>query len=107
MTHSQFPVFNPIHYQEISSQLEFLLKQNRQQIKELLDQRHDYTWDNLMVPLEEIEDKLSHFWSPISHLSSVKDCPELRAAYNLCIPLLSQYSSELGQNEQLYKAILS
>ena len=46
-------------------------------------------------------------WSPISHLNSVKNSPELRDAYQACLPLLSEYSTWVGQHEGLYNAIFS
>ncbi len=57
-----------------------------------------------MTVLETLEDQLHRFWSPISHLHSVMDSPALREAYQKCIPLLSEYETELGQNEVLYQA---
>lgn len=61
-------------------------------------------WDDLIPPLEELEDSLHRIWSPVSHLHSVADSPALREAYNACLPLLSEYATELGQNERLFHA---
>jgi oligopeptidase A len=41
---------------------------------------------------------------PVSHLNSVKNSPELREAYEQTLPLLSEYSTWVGQHEGLYKA---
>ena len=54
--------------------------------------------------LDNIHDQLSHFWSPISHLNSVQNTPEIREAYNASLPKLSEYYTELGQNKALYEA---
>ena len=43
-------------------------------------------------------------WSPVSHMNSVVNSEELRQAYNACLPKLSEFSTELGQNEMLYQA---
>nr|VFK41846.1 MAG: oligopeptidase A [Candidatus Kentron sp. SD]VFK47755.1 MAG: oligopeptidase A [Candidatus Kentron sp. SD] len=61
-------------------------------------------WDALILPLEELDDFLNRVWSPVSHLHSVADNPKLREAHNACLPMLSEYSTELGQNEQLFHA---
>ena len=63
-----------------------------------------YTWKNLIEPLEDVDDKLNKAWSPVSHLNSVVNSDELRDAYNACLPKLSAYSTEMGQNEALFKA---
>ncbi len=46
--------------------------------------------------------RLSRVWSPIGHLNAVANSAAMREAYNECVPLLTAYSSELGQNEALY-----
>ena len=51
-----------------------------------------------------MDDKLSKAWSPVSHMNSVVNSDELRDAYNACLPKLSAYSTEMGQNEALFKA---
>lgn len=61
-------------------------------------------WDDLIPPLEVLEDGLNRVWSPVSHLHSVADNPALREAYNTCLPLLTEYGTELGQNERLFAA---
>jgi oligopeptidase A len=58
----------------------------------------------LIEPLENAEDKLNKAWSPVSHMNAVVNTDELRLAYNACLPKLSDYSTEMGQNEQLFNA---
>jgi oligopeptidase A len=48
--------------------------------------------------------RLARAWSPVSHLNGVMNSEELRAAYNACLPLLTAYHTELGQNEALCAA---
>ncbi len=52
--------------------------------------------------MEELSYRLSRVWSPISHLNGVANSAPMREAYNECVPLLTAYSSELGQNAALY-----
>lgn len=102
-----FPNFQEIKAEEIESQLTNLLTDNRKQIGYLLENTSEFTWDNFVTLLEALDDKLHRFWSPISHLHSVMDNPALRAAHQKCLPLLSDYETELGQNEVLYHAYKS
>ncbi|MDY6992263.1 MAG: oligopeptidase A [Pseudomonadota bacterium] len=98
------PPFSTIQPQHILPAIEQVLQDNRTQIAELIDQAQPYSWDNFVQPLNELNDRLNRIWSPISHLQGVKDTPEWREAYNACLPLLSAYRSELGQNKALYQA---
>ena len=63
-----------------------------------------FTWDDLVLPLEEADDKLSRLFSPVSHLNSVMNSDELREAYEQCLPLISEYSTFVGQHQGLYEA---
>lgn len=51
-----------------------------------------------------MDDVLGRIFSPVSHLNSVKNSPELREAYEQTLPLLSEYSTWVGQHEGLYQA---
>ena len=57
-----------------------------------------------MLPLEQLSHRLSRTWSPVSHLNGVLNSDELRASYNACLPLLSNYWTDLAQSEPLYRA---
>ncbi len=54
--------------------------------------------------LDELHARLGQAWSPVSHLNAVCNSPELRAAYEACLPKLSAYWTELGQNRALFDA---
>jgi len=104
LTMSGLPPFAAIKPQHVESAVDKVLNDNRAAIVRLLDRDQAYTWSNLVGPLEELADRLSRVWSPVSHMNAVVNSPELRAAYNACLPKLSDYASELGQNERLYQA---
>jgi oligopeptidase A len=102
------PSFSSIIPEEhIEPAVKQILSHNRTQLANLLNQNTAFTWDNLMAPLEEIGDTLSKVWSPVSHLHGVAESESLRTAYNACLPLLTEYHTELMQNEPLFKAIQS
>lgn len=100
------PCFSDIQPDQIEPELKHIIAQNRVQLSELLAQPH-FTWNNLLAPLEEMDDKLNQLWAPISHLHSVLESESLRIAFNNCLPILTEYHTELMQNEGLYKAIKS
>jgi len=61
-------------------------------------------WSTLVVGLDEMNERLSRAWGPVSHLNAVCNNPELRSAYEACLPKLSAYATELGQNPDLFAA---
>ena len=104
LSSQQLPLFEDIRPQHIEPAIDHLLAENRARIDSLLAEQQHYTWDNTVQIIEDIEDSLARAWSPINHLHSVADNKELRAAYNACLPKLSDYSTEMGQNKNLYRA---
>lgn len=67
------------------------------------------SYQNVVVSIDEADDALSKLFSPISHMNSVVSSDELREAHDACLPLLSEYSTFIGQHEglyQLYKKLL-
>ena len=102
---NQLPQFSTIEPRKITEELRLILDDNRKAIKELLAPGGVFTWENLLQPLEDLEDRLHRFWSPVSHLNAVANNPALREAYNAGIPMLTDYQTELGHNQALYQAI--
>jgi oligopeptidase A len=101
---SDLPPFSTIQPEHVEPAIDQILADNRAAIAQLLDAGDDYRWDNLVAPLEELEDRLARAWSPVSHMNSVVNSDALRDAYNACLPKLSQYATELGQNQRLFAA---
>lgn len=103
---SGLPPFAHIKPEHVEPAMDAILAENRAQLEAILAKGGPYAWANLLAPLQEMEDRLGRAWSPVSHMNSVVNSEALRAAYNACLPKLSQYSTELGQNEQLYRAFV-
>ena len=53
--------------------------------------------------LESIHESIHRVWAPVSHLNAVLSSAELREAYNRCLPLVTEFGTELGQNKALYE----
>lgn len=98
------PPFSKIEPEHVKPAIEALLEQNRAAVEQLLNGADPVEWDTLIQPLEELEDRLGRAWSPVSHLNSVKNSHDLRDAYNSCLPMLSDYATEMGQHKGLYRA---
>jgi len=98
----------PEHVQPAISQV---IQENQAEIETLvknIDQSNPeqtkISWQNFMLPLEKLEDRIGKVWSPVSHLNSVCNSDELREAYDKGLALLTDYSTQLGQHQGLYKA---
>ncbi|MEW8307211.1 MAG: oligopeptidase A [gamma proteobacterium symbiont of Clathrolucina costata] len=98
------PAFSSITPDMVEPAMDQLLQENRKTIQQLLSSQQEYTWKNLIEPLEKAEDRLSRAWSPVSHMNAVVNNDELRTAYNAVLPKLSEYATEVGQNGQLCNA---
>jgi len=100
------PSFRQIQAQHVEPAIDKILSENRAVLERILDSG-SYSWDRLMQPLEEIDERLNRAWSPVSHMNAVVNSAELRQAYNACLPKLSAYATEIGQNARLYQAVES
>ncbi|MGZ8241058.1 MAG: oligopeptidase A [Methylobacter sp.] len=107
LINSPLPLFSKIKPEHIEPAIDKLLQEARSVVKQHLEATQNYTWEDLIEPLETVEDKLNKAWSPVSHMNSVVNSDELREAYNACLPKLSEYSTEMGQNEALFNAYLT
>ncbi len=97
----KLPAFSKITPDIIRPAIERIIDDNRQAVARLVDSE-EVSWNELVKPLSLLEDRLSKAWSPVRHLNSVKTSDSLRDAYNACLPLLSEYSTEMSQNRKLY-----
>lgn len=99
------PQFSAIKPEHIKPAIEQLIQQCRQTIEEVAHIEQP-TWENFYMPQAMTGDKLSRAWSPVGHLNSVKNSPELREAYQSCLPLLSEYGTWAGQHQGLYQGFV-
>src|SRR4051812_6545920 len=56
------------------------------------------TYQNTFLALESSTEELSQAWGKVTHLQSVLDSPELRAAHNAVLPLVSAFYSRIPLN---------
>jgi len=101
---TDLPPFGAIKPTHVEPAIDQILADNRVAIDILLSNDDAPSWNTLMRPLENLEDRLARAWSPVSHMNSVVNNDELRDAYNACLPKLSEYATEVGQNQRLFAA---
>lgn len=100
------PRFSAIQAEHIEPAVDAVLADNRGRLKELQTVAAP-SWDNFIEPMESLEERLHRAWSPAAHLNAVMNSPEIRAAYNACLPKLSDYATELAQNAALQRQYLA
>ncbi len=98
------PPFSEIKPEHVKPAIDTLLAESRTLVEQLLQENSTYSWDNLVEPLDAMDDRISRAWSPVSHMNSVVNSEALRETYNACLPVLSEYATEMGQHEGLYSA---
>lgn len=104
LTMDSLPPFSQIQPDQVQPAVTQAIADCKQKISDVLAQRDPHTWDSLIAPLEEVNDRLARIWSPVSHLNSVLNSEALRAAHDACLPLLSEFQTYVGQHEGLYQA---
>ncbi|MDT8371795.1 MAG: oligopeptidase A [Gammaproteobacteria bacterium] len=98
------PTFSQILPEHVEPALNQVLDQAKKTVDTLLSTLTEPTWQSLVLPMEALDASIDRVWSPVSHLNSVMNSDELRIAYNACLPKLSEFGTELGQNEALFNA---
>ncbi|MGM0480338.1 MAG: oligopeptidase A [Pseudomonadota bacterium] len=97
------PDFAAIEPKHIVPAMEQRIAEAKQTIDEVL-QRGDFSWTGLIEPLTDADEKIEQVWAPVSHLNSVVSTAQLREAHDACLPLLSEYSTFVGQHKGLFDA---
>ena len=76
---------------------------NEKEIERLLG-LEDKSFANFVKPLEEMEEELELFFTPLSHLNSVNNSEETQKVYSEALPIITEYSTKISQNLDLYNA---
>ena len=99
----ELPPFSEIQPEHVLPAVEQLVADGRARIQQVLaDGQFDYA--HLVQALDEEDDRLGKAFGPAGHLNAVAQNEALRNAYNSCLPLLSEYGTEVGQNAELCAA---
>jgi oligopeptidase A len=102
LSFTDLPPFSKIQPEQIKPAVEQAISDARAVVEQVVASS-DISWQAIVEQLEQGSDRLNKLWSPVAHLNSVANSPELRAAYESCLPLLSDFSTWLGQHEGLYQ----
>lgn len=100
---TELPPFDQIKVEHMEPALTDVIDRSEKALQEL-ESGTPRSWDDLMVPLEKIDDEISRVWGIISHFHSVKNSPELREVYDPLLAKIVTLSNRIGQSKPLYEA---
>ena len=98
---SGLPRFSAIKPAHVGPAMEQLLSEGRAAMQAA--EQVPATWQAFVQPLENATERLSRAWGQVEHLHAVLDSPALREAYNASLPKVTQFWTELGQNQRLFE----
>jgi len=100
---SGLPRFAEFKSEAVTPAIDQLLAENRALVERLGNQDIPVDWEGFVEPLDNANERLRRSWGQVSHMNAVMNSPQLREVYNANLPRITQYFSELAQNEALYQ----
>ena len=99
---SALPAFDRITPSDVAPALDVLLARANQALETVTAPDFAARWSDIAAVLDVATEQLGRSWGVVSHLNSVADTPELRAAYNAALPRVTEFWTRLGADERLY-----
>lgn len=99
-----FKEFNINNLENSKSDLESLLEISKNKIEDLL-KIENKSYENFVKPFEKVGENISDFVTPIFHIDSVKNSDLTQKVYEECLPLISNYETEVSQNDNIYRSL--
>ncbi|MBU0590445.1 MAG: M3 family metallopeptidase [Gammaproteobacteria bacterium] len=99
---SDHPRFDSIQPQHVAPAIDALLADAETALAAVTADDFPARWGDVAKVLDVATEKLGRAWGAVSHLKSVRDTPELRAAYNEVLPKVTEFWTRLGADERLY-----
>jgi oligopeptidase A len=97
------PPFEEINPEQIVPGITQLLKELETELQQL-EANVAPCWEGLVIPLNQIEERLKWSWGIIGHLMGVKNSPPLREAYEQVQPELVKFANKISQSKSIYRA---
>jgi len=96
------PLFDQVQPQHVGPAVDTLLAKADKALDTVTQPDFPSRWQDIARVLETATEELGRAWGVVSHLNSVADTPELRAAYNAALPRITDFWTRLGSDERLY-----
>ncbi|MBT9508168.1 M3 family metallopeptidase [Rhodoferax sp.] len=102
LSFDDLPLFDQIKPEHVAPAIDQLLTDANTALETVTAQAYPAQWSEIARVLDVSTEKLGRAWGAVSHLNSVADTPELRAAYNEALPKITEFFTRLGADERLY-----
>ncbi len=99
---SDLPLFDRIKPEHVAPAIDELLLAAEVALEKVTAPDFPSNWVGIAATLDVATEQLGRAWGAVSHLNSVADTPELRAAYNAALPKVTEFWTRLGADERLY-----
>ncbi len=99
---TDLPLFDQIRPEHVAPAVEQLLTQANAALERAVAPDFPADWGAISKQLDVATEQLGRAWGAVGHLNAVADTPELRAAYNAALPLMTEFSTRLAADERLY-----
>ena len=99
---SDTPLFDRIQPEHVSPAVDALIEQASTALQTVTAPAFPARWTDISAVLDVATENLGRAWGAVSHLNSVADTAELRAAYNAAMPRVTEFFASLGADERLY-----
>ena len=99
---SSLPLFDRIKPEHVAPAIDELLLATEAALEKVTASDFPSNWLGIAATLDVATEQLGRAWGAVSHLNSVADTPELRAAYNAALPKVTEFWTRLGADERLY-----
>ncbi len=96
------PLFDQISAPHVEPAMDILLQQAQAALEAAVSASTPATYDAVSAVLDVANERLGRAWGAVNHLNAVADTPELRAAYNACLPKVTEFKTRMGADERLY-----
>ena len=100
----QFQEFKIENLEQFPKDLEKMLDKHLNTINSIA-KSDDFTYVGVLKPMQDLDEELENFFTPLAHLNSVENSETTQKAYEESLPLLSKFSSQVAQNEALFEKI--
>jgi oligopeptidase A len=97
-----FQDFNINDLENSPKEVEKLAKESLEKIEDL-KKIEDKTYNSFIKPYMHIAEKFSEFTTPLFHIDSVKSSEITTKVYSDIIPIVSEYSTTISQDEEIFK----
>lgn len=99
---SALPAFDRVSPADVAPAMDALLERANTALETVTAPEFPAAWTDMARVLDVATEQLGRAWGIVSHLNSVADTPELRAAYNETLPRVTEFWTRLGADERLY-----